>query len=138
MSLFIFIHKALIWFNQNIKIDIEESCFDKGIRTLNDIVDSLGRPMELDEFQESFNFRTIFLEYGSLCIEIKNFPNYKDFPICKSTLPRNSYLNIIVSKDAKGISSLYRNLHSRHYDLIEEACDKWNKNENISLSTTEI
>ena len=31
--------------------------------------------MELDEFQESFNFRTIFLEYGSLYIEIKNFPN---------------------------------------------------------------
>ena len=39
------IHKTPIWFKPNLRIDFKKSWFDKGIRTLNDIVDSFGRPM---------------------------------------------------------------------------------------------
>ena len=59
-------------------------------------------------------------------MKIKSFLRYKDFPHSKTTLPRNSYINIIVSKDKKGVSYLYRCLHGRHYNIIEENCNKWN------------
>ena len=42
----VIIHEAPIWLNPNLKIDLKKSLLDKGIRTLNDIVDSIGRPME--------------------------------------------------------------------------------------------
>ena len=74
-----------------------------------------------------------------VCVsKLKKFLNFKDFPMCKSALPRNSYLNIILNKDTKGVSNLYRDLHGRNYYIIEKVCDKWNKSENISLSTNEM
>ena len=73
------IHETPIWFNPNLRIDFKKSWFDKGIRTLNYIVDSVGRPMELQEFQEFFNVKFNFLEYGSVCIKFKKFLNYNNF-----------------------------------------------------------
>ena len=54
----VIIHEIPIWFNPNLRIDFKKSWFDKGIRTLNDIVDSFGRPMDLQKFQESFQIKT--------------------------------------------------------------------------------
>ena len=130
------IHETPIWFNPNLRIDFKRSWFDKGIRTLNDIVDSFGRPMELQEFQDSFHIKTNL--YGSVCIKIKSFLKYKDFPMYKTSPPRNSYLNIIVHKDTKGVSNLYRNLHGRHYTIVEDNCNKWNACADIALTPIEI
>ena len=95
------IHEVPIWFNPNLRIDFKKNWFDKGIRTLNDIVDTYGKPMDLQTFQEVYQLKTNFLEYGGFCNKIKSFLRYKDFPHAKTTLPRNSYINIIVSKEKK-------------------------------------
>ena len=102
------IHELPIWFNPYLKINFKKCWFDKGIRTLNDIVNAYGEPMELQEFQKIFQIKTDFLEYGGFCSKINAFLRYKDFPQVKSTLPKNSYTNIISLKDKKGVSNLYR------------------------------
>ena len=132
------IHEVPIWFNPNLRIDFKKEWFDKGIRTLNDIVDTYGKPMDLQTFKEIYQVKTNFLEYGGFCKKIKSFLRYKDFPHVKTTLPRNSYINIIVSKDKKGVSNLYRSLQGRHYNIIEENCNKWNVCIEVNLIPAEI
>ena len=132
------IHELPIWFNPNLRINFKKKWFDKGIRTLNDIVNTYGKPMDLAEFRGKFHVTTNFLEYGSFCKQIQNFLRYKDFPQSKSPLPRNSYLNIIANKDKKGVSNLYRTLHGRHFNIIEENCAKWNTCDEVELIPSEI
>ena len=102
------IHETPLWFNPNLRIDFKKSWYDKGTRKINDIVDTYGRPMELHNFQETFQVKANFLEYESVCIKIKKFLNFKDCHNFKTPLPRISYLNIIVNMDKKGVSNLYR------------------------------
>ena len=56
----------------------------------------------------------------------------------KTSPPRNSYINIIVHKDKKGVFNLYRSPHGRHYNIVEENCNKWNTCDDISLTPIEI
>ena len=88
--------------------------------------------------KDTFHIKTNFLEYGSFCIKIKSFLKYKDFPMYKTSPPRNSYLNIIVHKDTKGVSNLYRSLHVSHYNIVEENCNQWNACDDIALTPIEI
>ena len=105
---------------------------------MNDLVDTYGRPMELLQFQNTFQVKTNFLEYGKVCILLKNFLIFEDFPEMKSPLPSNSYLNIVVHMDRKGVSNLYKTLQGRSYDIFEEACEKWNTKANLSLTPDEM
>ena len=89
--------------------------------------------MDITEFQKTFHIKTNFWEYGSFCKQIQTFLRYKDFPQFKTPLPKNSYLNIITSKDKKGVSNLYRILHGRHLNIIEENCEKWNTCDEVDL-----
>ena len=45
---------------------------------------------------------------------------------------------MIVNMDKKGVSNLYRSLHGRHYEIIEEACNKWKNNANLTVSTNAL
>ena len=114
------IHELPLWFNPKLKLNFKMNWFERGVRTINDIVDSYGKPLSLTEFQAKFQLKTNFLEYGGFCKQIQNFLRYKDFPQSKTPLPRNSYLNIIANKDKKGVSNLYRTLQGRHYNIVTE------------------
>ena len=72
------IHETPIWFNTNLRIEFLKTWFDKGVRTITDIVDSFGKPMELQKFQYLFQIKTNFLENGSVCIKIKSFLKYTE------------------------------------------------------------
>ena len=98
----------------------------------------MKKTLSLTEFQAKFQLKTNFLEYGGFCKQIQNFLRYKDFPQSKTPLPRNSYLNIIANKDRKGVSNLYRTLQGRHYNIIEENCEKWNTCDDVDLIPSEI
>ena len=132
------IHESPLWFNPNLKINFKKPWYDKGIRKINDLVDTYGKPLELKEFQQKFGVKTNFLEYGRICILLKNFLRFKDFPETKSPLPSNSYLSIIVHMDKKGVSKLYKSLLGRHFEIVEEACEKWNSRANLTLTPIEI
>ena len=94
--------------------------------------------MELLQFQNTFQVKTNFLEYGKICIILKNLLRFKEFPEIKLPLPSNSYLNIIVHMDRKGVFNLYKKLQGRHYDIVEEACEKWNTKANLSLTPNKL
>ena len=132
------IHELPLWFNPLLKINFKMSWYDKGIRKINDLVDTYGRPMELTQFQNTFKIKSNFLEFGKVCILLKKFLRFKEFPENSSPLPSNSYLNIIVNMDKKGVSNLYKTLNGRHFEHVEEACDKWNLKGNLSLTPIEI
>ena len=68
------IHETPLWFNPNRRIDFYKSWYDKGIRKINELVDTYGRQMELHNFQETSQVKANFLEYGSICIKIKKVP----------------------------------------------------------------
>ena len=94
--------------------------------------------MELNEFQQKFHVKTNFLEYGKICILLKNYLRFKEFPETKTPYSSNSYLSIVVHMDRKGVSKLYKTLLGRHFDIVEEACEKWNSKAQLSLTPMEI
>ena len=120
------IHETPLWFNPHLKINFKKPWYDKGIRKINDIVDTYGRPMELKEFQQKILDKTNFLEYGRICILLRNYLRFKEFPETRTPYPSNSYLSIVVHMDRKGVSKLYKTLIGRQFDIVEEACEKWN------------
>ena len=52
------IHETPLWFNPNLRIDFLKSWYDKGIRKINELVDTYGRQMELHNFQETFQVKS--------------------------------------------------------------------------------
>ena len=73
------IHELLIWYNPNLRLNFKKKWFDKRIRTLNDIVNTYGKPLDLAEFQEKIPFDYQILEYGDFCKQIQNFLRYRIF-----------------------------------------------------------
>ena len=65
-------------------------------------MDSIARPMDINEFQEHFNIKSNFLEYGSVCIIIKNFLDYKDAPNCQSIHPEIATSILLSTETLKG------------------------------------
>ena len=122
------IHKTPIWFNPNLKINFENTWFDHGLRTLSDIVHAIGRSVNLNEFQAHYDPKTNFLENVSFCLTIEKYVRYKDRSNFQSTQLRNtsSLLDIMINKDVKGVSNLYKFINKRSYHIIEEICSSLN------------
>ena len=87
-----------LWMNPNLKILIKREWLNKGINT---IADFLG-PMS--EFMENFNVKTLFLEYKSITIKIKNFVEWKETPLNAESAARNSFLNVLLNLSENGCS----------------------------------
>ena len=47
------IHETPLWFNPNFRIDLKKTVYDKGIRKINDRVDTYGRPMEHSRLKQT-------------------------------------------------------------------------------------
>ena len=54
-----------LWHNPQLKLQIKKGWFDRGIQIIYDVLDTHREPYSLKEFEEKFNLRTNFLEYGS-------------------------------------------------------------------------
>ena len=78
-------------------------------------------------FENTYHVKTNFLEYGSFCIKITTYLGYKDVADGSLVSPCNSYLNIILNKDKKGVTNLYKQLMGKNPTIIEKACDKWSE-----------
>ena len=40
--------------------------------------------------------------------------------------------------DKKGVSNLYKTLQGRHFDIVEDACEKWNTKANLALTLIKL
>ena len=81
--------------------------------------------MSLIDFQNTYNIKTIFLEYGAFCLRITNYLRWMDIAEGSTVYPCNSYLNVLLSRDRKGVSCTYRQLMGKNENIIANACEKW-------------
>ena len=58
-----------IFYNPHIKYDLKKTLVGQWCS---------GTPMAMNEFEESYSIKTYFLEYGSLCIKVRNMIRYHD------------------------------------------------------------
>ena len=95
-------------------------------------------PYPLNSFEEKFNLKTNFLEYCAFCRVIKDYLSQKVLPIQNPTDPVNSYLNIVLSLDKKGVSNIYKIMLGNHSNILLETSNKWNEKMNLNLSSFSI
>ena len=79
-----------------------------------------------NDFEQKFQIQTNFLEYGAVVMKVKAFLQSREIPLYSHTTPNNCLLNIILHKDIKGVSTIYKLLLSKNNSIIENACSKWN------------
>ena len=74
------------------------------------------------DFEQKFQLRTSFLEYGALTMKLKSFLQFRESPLHSHSIPNNCLLNVILQKDTKGVSTIYKLLLGKNNSLIEKAC----------------
>ena len=94
--------------------------------------------MSIEIFQETFNIKTNFLEYGGLILTIKNFMDNLEKPSSNLVRPANSLLNIVLNKDISGVSNLYKSIHRKNSNIIQNICTKWYTKSGIILLPYDI
>ena len=79
----------------------------------------------MSEFEKKIDLKTIFLEYGAFCIKIKEYLGHKDQPMLSPIDPQNSYMNILLNMDTKGVSNIYRVMLGKNNNILDEISQKW-------------
>ena len=82
-----------------------------------------------------FEDKTNFLEYGSFCIVIREYLGHKDLPFYNPIDPADSYLNILLSLDQKGVANIYKIMLGKNRNILTETSDKWNEKINLNITT---
>ena len=71
-------------------------------------------------------------------LTIKYFIDDQEVPEYKPIRPFNSLLNIILHKDSKGVSNLYKCMYSPTCDILGNICTKWYDRAGLIFTTQEI
>ena len=82
--------------------------------------------LTLEDFGKKSQVKSNFLEYGVICRKIKKFLYLKEKPLFSHANPSNCLLNVIMQKDAKGVSTIYSMLLGMN-NSIKKACTNWNE-----------
>ena len=85
-----------------------------------------GKFLSQLEFEQKFHLKTNFLEYGVVTAKINSFMQSRETPLHIHSSPSNCLLNVILQKDSKGVSTIYKMLLSNNNSIIENAVSKWN------------
>ena len=93
------------------------------------------KPYSLENFEEQFDLKTNFLEYGAFCRVIKDHLDQKELPMHIPLEPVNSYLNIVLSLDKKGVSNIYKIMLGKNKNILVETSNKWNEKMELSISS---
>ena len=78
------------------------------------------------------------LHYGNITMKIKANFDWRDIPGYTDFLSRNSYLNIILSLDNKGVSNLYYRTHIKSNQILGEVTKKWKDKAQINLISIKL
>ena len=122
-----------IWLNPTFKFHIRREWKEKGISVISDFIDHLRTPYTMESFTEHYGVKTNFLEYARFSVLINEYLSWKDTPETKEPRPKNSFLNIILSKDLKGVSNLYKQIFPKGNQIIGEISTKWQNKTNIEI-----
>ena len=85
--------------------------------------------------ENKYDIATNFLEYGAVTTKIREFLRNKELPLQGLSLPCNSYVNIVISMDRKGVSNIYKMMLGRDKQIIENAVTKWKEKTELEISS---
>ena len=89
----------------------------------------------MSDFEWRFNLKTNILEYGAFCIKIKEYLGHKNQPMLSPIDPQNSYINILLNMDTKGVSNIYRVMLGKNHNILDEISQKWREKANLELTS---
>ena len=124
---FINILETPLWYNDTLQLRIKRSWLEKGICTIWDLLKDTKNILNQEEFENKYDIVTNFLEYGAVTTKIRMFLRTKESPLHDLSLPCNSYVNIVISLDRKGVSNIYKMMLGRDKQIIENAVKKWSE-----------
>ena len=124
-----------LWYNNILQLRIKRSWLERGICTLWDLMKDNKIILNQDEFENKYNIATNFLEYGAVTTKIREFLRNKELPLQGLSLPCNSYVNIVISMDRKGVSNIYKMMLGRDKQIIENAVTKWKEKTELEISS---
>ena len=124
-----------LWLNHVLQIPIKRTWKEKGVFIVNDVLDSNRCTLSLTDFQNTYNIKTNFLEYGAFCLKITNYIRWMDIAEGTTVYPCNSYLNVLLYRDKKGVSCTYRQLMGKNDNIIVKACEKWSEKLTTRIET---
>ena len=124
-----------LWHNPDLRLQIKREWLEKGIYSVWDLLDYDRKPYSMKDFESMFCIKTNFLEYGSFCIKIKEYLGHKDQPMTNPIEPQNSYLNVIINMDKKGVSNIYRVMLGKNHNILENLSQKWREKTELDLTS---
>ena len=71
-------------------------------------------------------------------LTIKYFLDNQEIPLYKPTRPSNSVINIILHRDTKGVSNLYKCMYYHNCDILGNICAKWYDRGSLIFSTHDV
>ena len=130
------IRETPLWFNSIFRLPLRRDWRDKLF--VSDLLDYLTVPLSLSDINSKYNIKMNFLEYGKLLAILKTHFEWKEIPDSREPLPRNSFLNTILSMDTKGVANIYRVLNKKGNQIIGEVQHKWFEKIYLQFDTMEI
>ena len=127
-----------LWYNNLLKIPLKNQWLKNGVTLIGDVLTENCRIMPIENFKKFFNIKTNFLEYGGFILTIKNYIDNLEIPTRNLTRPVNSLLNIVLNRDASGVSNLYKSIHKTNPVIAQNICTKWYNKSGIILHPQDI
>ena len=127
-----------LWYNDVLRLPIKPVWLKRGITTISDVLNENGQIYSLEDFQDKYNLTSNFLEYGGFAMTIKFFLDNREKPSVNVAKPTNCLLNIILCRDTKGVSQLYKSLIGKQSDILQKICQKWFTKGNITINPYEV
>ena len=127
-----------LWYNSRLRLPLKHKWLKKGVSLVGDILTEDCKLMSLDQFQETFDIKTNFLEYGGFALTIKLFLDNLDTPTSNLARPQNSLLNQILHRDNSGVSNLYKSIYKQNLNIPQKICTKWYEKAGIVLLPHDI
>ena len=121
-----------LFYNKNIYVGNShvyiESWYKRNIRYVNDLLDSEGKFLSLEEFNRLYNLNANFLTFQGIIAAINktkqlNFQRNCSIPKTNSPFVRNAIYYVIHSKN--GSKECYRLLNSSNYTTLSKGMSKW-------------
>ena len=116
-----------LWYNNILRLQIKREWLLKGVYNINDLLQANGKFLTQIDFETKFQLQTNVLEYGAVLMKVKAFLQSRETALFSHSTPNNCLLNVILQKDIKGVSTIYKLLLSKNNSIIENACLKWNE-----------
>ena len=124
-----------LWFNPKLKFKFIKNWYDKGIRSINDIVDHNGNILSFENLKITYGIAGTFIEYSALINSIpRNWKNYlTDNIIVKNSYPQQPVWIAYLLKFKKGCSHIYKVFQNCLTSSHPMNCiQKWNEETNVS------